>query len=202
MEPDQAIEDRLFTPLSDHTLPSQFLAEPVAGRPTNFNREFIPIAAMPNRVATIIRQWSYHYHPQFEEIIEHVAVEFPPLVFSTWAIETAQGTPMRELSFFVIDATPALLDLEIALTRWLPPPDECLGTVSVRSPEDRSGWSSTACLASLASFIAPYPDARPVPGRGSYRFLIQQDGEPLAIQLGLRSGMRFAQMWHLRVRRT
>lgn len=187
MEADQAVEDRLFTPWSDHVLPSGFLREPIEGTPSNFNREFIPIAALPIRLASAVKQEvALPRPPTIEEIVEGATVDFPPLVFGAWAIETASGIPMADLTFFADEATPAELDLEVALTRWIPPPDECLGTISIRSPEDREGWVLDAVrLADVASFITPNPDSRPQTGRGSYRFLVQQDGEPLAHPAGV-----------------
>ena len=168
-------------------MPSQFLSEPVAGTASNFNREFIPVDTLPTRQANVMKQEVVLPRPPTnEEIVEGVSVEFPPLVFSSWAIETAPSASMQDLKFFAEEASPVELDLEVAQSRWVPPPDECLGTISVRPAEDRSAWTlEEVRLADIGSVIRPNPDARPTSGRGPYRFMIQQDGEPLVHPAGI-----------------
>ena len=187
MEQDQVVEDRLFTPWSEQRSPSQFLNEPVVGMPGNFNRELIPASALPARQASATkRPISLPRLPTIEEIVEGVSIDFPPLVFSSWAIETAPGTAMRDLRFFVENPSPVELDLETARTRWVPPPDECLGATSVRPPEDQRAWTlETAELGDVGSLITPDRSARSASSHGSYRFMIQQDGEPVTHPAGI-----------------
>jgi hypothetical protein len=187
MEADQPIEDRLFTSWTERLMPSQFLGEPIVGAPSNFNREFIPVDALPTRQASVAKQEVVlPQPPTIEEIMEGVGIEFPPLVFSAWSIETAPSISTKDLKFFAKEVSPAELDLDVAQTRWIPPPDECLGTISVRSPEDRSAWVlDEARLADIGSLITSNPHTRPASGRGPYRFIIQQDGEPMAHPAGI-----------------
>jgi hypothetical protein len=182
LDAEKVIVDRLFTPWNGVPSPSGFLSESILGEPSNFNREFIPFQSVPTRHASEMEQVAVLPDPPtIEEMIEGATTEFPPLVFSSWSIEAADEVAIDELTFFAETPTPVQLDLSIAATRWTPPPNECAGTISVRPPEERSSWVlDLGELPSNGSTIRPRPGSRPDSGRGPYRFMIEQDGEPLS----------------------
>ncbi|MFN8018027.1 MAG: hypothetical protein U0P45_07870 [Acidimicrobiales bacterium] len=183
------VVDRLFTPLAKDRDPSTFLRESTVGEPSNFNRDFIPFDRVPERVAsddgplqaTIPdEEIELPDLPTTEELIEGTSVEFPALVFSSWAVEVVGAIPATEVPIFSTDASAAVIDLDRARTLWLPPPDEDLGEV-VTTGEIRDGWTvDPSELPAIGHLIAPDPYAPKVDGRGPYRFLIEEDGEPLS----------------------
>lgn len=186
-ETERAVVDRLFTPLPDGQTPAEFLAESTVGEPSNFNREYTPFDQVPERSGS---NQTYEVElpelPTTEEMIEGATVVFPPVVFTSWSIEMADGVSVDALPIFTATATPAGIDLGRALTLWLPPAEEDFGEIDVSAPGDRPGWVlEFGDLPTMGQVVRPSPDARQPVGRGSYRFMIEEDGEPLSHPIGV-----------------
>jgi hypothetical protein len=180
-QPDQPVVDRLFTPWAPPQTPSGFLAE-VDLEPTNFNREYVPFAMVPTRRADSRQAEPLRVPdaPSIEQIQEGAPLTLPPLVFTRWVIEAVDEVEMEAVRLFSDSVEPAHLDLDIAKTRWVLPPDECEGTLKLLPPEYRDAWTlDEADLPAIGTVIRPVIGSRPESTYGPYRFMIERDGEPM-----------------------
>lgn len=185
-EADREVVDRLFTPLLSGQAPSVFLDESFLGEPSNFNRVFTPFDHVPERRASERSgEVVLPALPSTEAMIEGATVSFPPVVVTSWSIETAERVPVGGLPVFTEAPVPAVIDLSVASTRWLCPPDRDAGETVIIDPAEHSNWRLDGVeLPLVGDLIRQDPDARRPPGRGPYRFVMEEDGEPLSHPLG------------------
>lgn len=182
------VVDRLFTPFDDGLAPAAFLDEVDEGVPSEFNREMVfpPILPVRSGVGTS-HDATMPTLPDLSDLVEGASVSFPPLVFTSWAVESKSDAlkagpehPVGSLRFLTPDPpTPADIRLDEARTRWVRRPAQDGGTITLRDPGERSSWVlDPAEVPTSDHMVSPSSLLQRSLASGSFSFIVELGGEP------------------------